>query len=221
MGGDLLIASTIFVLVTHWPYRDLPGSAAEGVALIVALIGIELLVFSNDVPATYLAFPIHRLGGAQVPAAWRDRRRAGLRHHRRELHRQRVGAVLPALGRRRPPARPELLGDRRAHRPDPGERHLPAQAGRAPGAAPGARSPGRAAASPASRDSRVRGSRLVPGRRPGTGGRRRLLRRLRDERRSLGGGDRGRLRQGARSGLADRARPLHPASRRPPGDRSQ
>jgi integral membrane sensor domain MASE1/anti-sigma regulatory factor (Ser/Thr protein kinase) len=57
MGGDLLIASAIFVLVTHWPYRDLPGSAAEAVALIVALIGIELLVFSNDVPATYLAFP--------------------------------------------------------------------------------------------------------------------------------------------------------------------
>ena len=57
MGGDLLIASTIFVLVTHWPYRDLPGTAAEGVALIVSLIGIELLVFSNDVPATYLAFP--------------------------------------------------------------------------------------------------------------------------------------------------------------------
>jgi integral membrane sensor domain MASE1/anti-sigma regulatory factor (Ser/Thr protein kinase) len=57
MGGDLLIASAIFVLVTHWPYRDLPGTAAEAVALIVALIGIELLVFSADVPATYLAFP--------------------------------------------------------------------------------------------------------------------------------------------------------------------
>ena len=57
MGGDLLVASAIFVLVTHWPYRDLPGSAAEAVALIVALIGIELVVFSNDVPATYLAFP--------------------------------------------------------------------------------------------------------------------------------------------------------------------
>ena len=58
MGGDLLVASAIFVLVTHWPYRDLPGSAVEGVALIVALVGIELLVFSNDVPAIYLAFPI-------------------------------------------------------------------------------------------------------------------------------------------------------------------
>jgi len=58
MGGDLLVAAAIFVLVTHWPYRDLPGSAAEGLALIVALVGIELAVFSHDVPAVYLAFPI-------------------------------------------------------------------------------------------------------------------------------------------------------------------
>ena len=58
MTGDLLVASAIFVLVTHWPYRDLPGSLAEGLALIVGLVGIELVVFSNDVPATYLAFPI-------------------------------------------------------------------------------------------------------------------------------------------------------------------
>jgi integral membrane sensor domain MASE1/anti-sigma regulatory factor (Ser/Thr protein kinase) len=58
MGGDLLIASAIFVLVTHWPYRDLPGSVAEAVVLIAALVGIELVVFSNDIPATYLAFPI-------------------------------------------------------------------------------------------------------------------------------------------------------------------
>ena len=58
MGGDLLVASPIFVLVTHWPYRDLPGSAVEAVVLIVALVGIELLVFTHDVPAAYLAFPI-------------------------------------------------------------------------------------------------------------------------------------------------------------------
>src|SRR6185437_6432974 len=58
MGGDLLVAAVIFVLVTHWPYRDLPGSVVEGLALSVALVGIELLVFSHDVPAVYLAFPI-------------------------------------------------------------------------------------------------------------------------------------------------------------------
>jgi integral membrane sensor domain MASE1 len=58
MGGDLLVAPAIFVLVTHWPYRDLPGRAVEAVALMVALVGIELVVFTNDVPAVYLAFPI-------------------------------------------------------------------------------------------------------------------------------------------------------------------
>ncbi|HEY7121971.1 MAG TPA: MASE1 domain-containing protein [Solirubrobacterales bacterium] len=58
MTGDLLIASAIFVLVSHWPYRDLPGSVVEGIVLIAALVGIELVVFSSDLPATYLAFPI-------------------------------------------------------------------------------------------------------------------------------------------------------------------
>jgi integral membrane sensor domain MASE1/anti-sigma regulatory factor (Ser/Thr protein kinase) len=58
MGGDLLVASAIFVLVTHWPYRDLPGKAVEAVVLMVGLVAIELVVFTNDVPATYLAFPI-------------------------------------------------------------------------------------------------------------------------------------------------------------------
>ena len=58
MGGDLLVASLIFVLVTHWPYRDLPGSVAEALVLTVAFVGIGLLVFTNDVPAAYLTFPI-------------------------------------------------------------------------------------------------------------------------------------------------------------------
>ena len=51
MGGDLLVASLIFVLVTHWPYRDLPGSVAEALVLTVAFVGIGLVVFTNDVPA--------------------------------------------------------------------------------------------------------------------------------------------------------------------------
>jgi integral membrane sensor domain MASE1/anti-sigma regulatory factor (Ser/Thr protein kinase) len=58
MGGDLLVASLIFVLVTHWPYRDLPGSVAEALVLMLALIGVALLVFTNDPPAAYLTFPI-------------------------------------------------------------------------------------------------------------------------------------------------------------------
>ena len=58
MGGDLLVASLIFVLVTHWPYRDLPGRAAEALLLTLALVGIGLVVFSHDAPAAYLTFPI-------------------------------------------------------------------------------------------------------------------------------------------------------------------
>jgi integral membrane sensor domain MASE1/anti-sigma regulatory factor (Ser/Thr protein kinase) len=58
LGGILVVAPAIFVLVTHWPYRDLPGRATEAVALFVVLVGIELLVFSHDLPAAYLAFPI-------------------------------------------------------------------------------------------------------------------------------------------------------------------
>jgi integral membrane sensor domain MASE1/anti-sigma regulatory factor (Ser/Thr protein kinase) len=58
MGGDLLVASLIFVLVTHWPYRDLPGTPAEALALLAALVGIGLVVFTHHAPAAYLTFPI-------------------------------------------------------------------------------------------------------------------------------------------------------------------
>jgi len=58
MTGDLLVASLIFVLVTQWPYRDLPGSAPEALVLLLALIGVGLVVFTDDAPAAYLTFPI-------------------------------------------------------------------------------------------------------------------------------------------------------------------
>jgi integral membrane sensor domain MASE1/anti-sigma regulatory factor (Ser/Thr protein kinase) len=58
MGGDLLVASVVFVLVTHWPYRDLPGSAAEALVLMLVLVGTGLVVFTHDAPAAYLTFPI-------------------------------------------------------------------------------------------------------------------------------------------------------------------
>jgi integral membrane sensor domain MASE1/anti-sigma regulatory factor (Ser/Thr protein kinase) len=58
MGGDLLVASLIFVLVTHWPYRNLPGSVAEALVLMTALVGIGLVVFTHHAAAAYLTFPI-------------------------------------------------------------------------------------------------------------------------------------------------------------------
>jgi integral membrane sensor domain MASE1 len=58
MAGDVLVASLIFVLVTHWPYRDRPGRAAEALVLISALVGIALVIFTHDAPAAFLTFPI-------------------------------------------------------------------------------------------------------------------------------------------------------------------
>src|SRR5690349_10215592 len=57
MGGDLLVAPLIFVLITHWPYRELPGRASEALVLFALFVGIELAVFSQDFPVAYLAFP--------------------------------------------------------------------------------------------------------------------------------------------------------------------
>jgi integral membrane sensor domain MASE1 len=58
MAGDVLVASLIFALVTHWPYRDLPGSPLEGLVLVLSLVGVGLVVFTNDVPTAYLTFPL-------------------------------------------------------------------------------------------------------------------------------------------------------------------
>jgi integral membrane sensor domain MASE1/anti-sigma regulatory factor (Ser/Thr protein kinase) len=57
-GGDLLVATSIFVLVTHWPYRNLRGREFEAVALLASLVVVELLVFTGGVRIAYLAFPI-------------------------------------------------------------------------------------------------------------------------------------------------------------------
>jgi serine phosphatase RsbU (regulator of sigma subunit) len=58
MAGDVLVASLIFALVIHWPYRDLPGSPLEGLVLLLSLVGVGLVVFTNEVPTAYLTFPL-------------------------------------------------------------------------------------------------------------------------------------------------------------------
>jgi integral membrane sensor domain MASE1/anti-sigma regulatory factor (Ser/Thr protein kinase) len=57
MGGDLLIGSFLFVGVTHWPYREVPGRPLEAVVLVVCLIGVGLGVFSQSTGIAYLTFP--------------------------------------------------------------------------------------------------------------------------------------------------------------------
>ena len=57
MGGNLLVAPLLFVLVTHWPYRELPGRAIEALVVLAALVGTSLVLFTNDPPIAYVIFP--------------------------------------------------------------------------------------------------------------------------------------------------------------------
>jgi PAS domain S-box-containing protein len=57
MGGDLLVAPFLLVLASgaRPPWR--PARIAEAVALVAAVVGLSVLVFSRDAPLTYLVFP--------------------------------------------------------------------------------------------------------------------------------------------------------------------
>ena len=57
MGGDLVVAAALLVLVTHWPYRGVPGGAAEAIGLGVLVAGTAALVFTTQVPMTFLIVP--------------------------------------------------------------------------------------------------------------------------------------------------------------------
>jgi integral membrane sensor domain MASE1/anti-sigma regulatory factor (Ser/Thr protein kinase) len=57
MGGDLLVAPFLFVALTHWPYRSVPGRPLEAVAMICGLVAVGLAVFSQSRPLAYLTFP--------------------------------------------------------------------------------------------------------------------------------------------------------------------
>ncbi len=57
MGGDLLVAPVLMVLVAQWPLRGLPGRALEAMALAGALVGVSIFVFHHTSGA-YLIFPL-------------------------------------------------------------------------------------------------------------------------------------------------------------------
>jgi integral membrane sensor domain MASE1/anti-sigma regulatory factor (Ser/Thr protein kinase) len=57
MGGDVLVAAFIFVVVTHWPYRDVPGRPAEALALLGGLIAVGVVAFDHLTGTAYLTFP--------------------------------------------------------------------------------------------------------------------------------------------------------------------
>lgn len=57
IGGDLLVAPLLLVAVSHWPYRELPGRAVEGLVLLAGLTATCLLAFRSMDPIAYLVFP--------------------------------------------------------------------------------------------------------------------------------------------------------------------
>jgi len=58
MGGDLIVAPVLLIAATHWPFNRAPGRAPEALALVVALAGVSVLVFSQGTNLVYVVFPL-------------------------------------------------------------------------------------------------------------------------------------------------------------------
>jgi integral membrane sensor domain MASE1/serine phosphatase RsbU (regulator of sigma subunit) len=57
MGGDLVVATALLVLISHWPYRELPGRVAEAAGLAALVAGTTAIVFTTEVPMSFLIVP--------------------------------------------------------------------------------------------------------------------------------------------------------------------
>jgi len=57
MGGDLVVGTALLVMVTHWPYRGVPGGPLEALGLAALVGGTTALVFTTEVPVTFLLIP--------------------------------------------------------------------------------------------------------------------------------------------------------------------
>ncbi len=110
LGGDLLVAPVLLVLASGArPSRD-RGRMAEAALLLATLVGVSILVFSRDLPLTYLIFPpliwaALRFRQLEASAGEPDRG-----FDRRHLHPGRHGAVRPQLTGRQPALRADLHG---------------------------------------------------------------------------------------------------------------
>ena len=56
-GGDLVVAPALFVAITQWPFRQIPGRPLEAALVALLLVGIGALVFSQNTALTFLVFP--------------------------------------------------------------------------------------------------------------------------------------------------------------------
>jgi integral membrane sensor domain MASE1/anti-sigma regulatory factor (Ser/Thr protein kinase) len=59
MGGALLVAPFLLVMVTHWPYREVPGRRLEALALLVASVVVSVIAFRDATPLGFLSYPIY------------------------------------------------------------------------------------------------------------------------------------------------------------------
>jgi integral membrane sensor domain MASE1 len=57
MGGDLVVGTALLVMVSHWPYRGVPGGVLEVLGLALLVGGTSALVFTTEVPLTFLLIP--------------------------------------------------------------------------------------------------------------------------------------------------------------------
>jgi Stage II sporulation protein E (SpoIIE)/MASE1 len=57
VGGALLVAPFLLVAVSHWPFRELPGRAPEGVLLATGLAVTGWMAFESTHPIGYVVFP--------------------------------------------------------------------------------------------------------------------------------------------------------------------
>jgi integral membrane sensor domain MASE1/serine phosphatase RsbU (regulator of sigma subunit) len=57
MCGDLVVGTALLVMISHWPYRGIPGGRVEALALGALVGGTTALVFTTDVPLTFILIP--------------------------------------------------------------------------------------------------------------------------------------------------------------------
>ena len=207
MGGDLLIAPFLLVAVTWWPFTRVPGRTLEAIALAVDDGRRQRArVLAGDQPRVP-RLPAADLGRAALLAAGRHGREPGGRGDRRRLHEQRHGPVHGQQPRRQPAARADLRRRGRRDRDAARRRHHAAQTRGRRARAHRSHAPDQPAAVGAPGHLRSRDRRALPPRPRRSGGRRRLLRPVRERPREAGRSS------SATSAARDRRRPRSPLSR--------
>jgi class 3 adenylate cyclase len=57
MMGDVVVAPALFVAITQWPFRQVPGRPLEAALVALLLVGVGMLVFWQSGALTFLVFP--------------------------------------------------------------------------------------------------------------------------------------------------------------------